>query len=60
MPSTLSGTGGGDGEVDGHVDAAEILGGEALAIGVVELVELERDLEAVLGASCSISLPILP
>ena len=40
--------GGGNGEIDGHVDAAEVLRRDAFEIGVVELVELERDREAVL------------
>ena len=39
--------GGGNGEIDGHIDAAEILRGEAFEVGVVELIELQRHSEAV-------------
>ena len=45
----VAGDRGGNGELDGDVDALEVRGGEAGAVGVVELVELERDLEIVLG-----------
>ena len=40
---------GGSRELDGHIDAAEILARDAREIHVVELVQLQRDGEAVLG-----------
>ena len=49
MPSTFARHGGGNREFDRDIDAAEVLRGDAFEVGVVELVQLQRDVEAVLG-----------
>ena len=48
MPLDVAQHGRGNREIDRDIDAAEVLRRDALEIRVVELVELERDLEAVL------------
>src|ERR1035437_10382419 len=45
----VAGHGGGNGKLDGDIDAGEVPGGEAGATRIVELIELERNLEIVLG-----------
>src|SRR5450631_3683460 len=41
--------GGGNRKIDRHVDAAEVFSGDALKIGVIEFIQLERYREAVFG-----------
>ena len=47
-------------EIDRDIDAVEVLGGDAFAVGVVEFVELQGDVEAVLGGKLFDQPPILP